>query len=103
MLIVLNHQQDSNNNSKYDTREYIFCDGKNCNNDASFQLKIFYFKQPCWFCDTCKQNLERVGLVESNFDDDLKISVGKPMKSPAQPRKMTVSKKAQYKKAEGIA
>jgi hypothetical protein len=71
---VKHRQYGSNNNSKCKTREYkIFCDGRNCNNIATHQLKIFYFKHPCGFCDVCKQNLEKVGLVESILEEDVEV------------------------------
>ncbi len=42
---------------------YIFCDGIDCNNMASYCLVIFYFNVSTYFCKRCKNGLEAGGLV----------------------------------------
>ena len=64
---MINHQQqDSNNNIQNKTTKFkTSCDGKDCNNAASYYLKIVLINKSGYFCDACKKSLETIGLVES--------------------------------------
>ncbi|MDR4492432.1 MAG: hypothetical protein R2685_16305 [Candidatus Nitrosocosmicus sp.] len=41
--------------------------GKNCSNKGTHQLKIIYINKTGWFCDSCKQDLIKLGLVEEEI------------------------------------
>jgi hypothetical protein len=46
------------------TQEYKACVARDCTNEAKYQLKIFFAKNPGWFCGSCKKYFEDLDLVE---------------------------------------
>jgi hypothetical protein len=57
-------QDGTNNKIRKQYREYKDdCAGLNCNNQGFYRLKIRYINKYGIFCNRCKTDLERSGLV----------------------------------------
>jgi hypothetical protein len=52
--------------SKY-LQQQANCAGNGCPNKGTFQLTIIYLNRKGWFCNNCKQDLTREGLVTENI------------------------------------
>lgn len=48
------------------TVEYKICAGRYCNNRGIHALSIVYIHKIGNFCDSCKKELEKYGLVKNN-------------------------------------
>ncbi len=67
---MMNNQPRSNNNVHQQTTEYkITCAGVHCNNTPTNYLKLALIKKSGWFCESCKQDLQDDGLVESILEE----------------------------------
>jgi hypothetical protein len=42
---------------------YKICASNDCTRGARYQLKIIYVNKLGWFCEQCKEDLERSGLI----------------------------------------
>jgi hypothetical protein len=56
-------QSLSNNSIDSVIQEFKPCAGKGCNNLGVHRLSIIYINKTGLFCETCKKELERCGLV----------------------------------------
>lgn len=56
-------QSYSNNITANDIQEYKICAGKDCKNIGIYILSIIYINKSGLFCGTCKNELEKCGLV----------------------------------------
>jgi hypothetical protein len=54
--------------SKYFSQRQPDCAGKRCPNKGTFQLTIIYLNRKGWFCNSCKQELTKDGLVTENIE-----------------------------------
>jgi hypothetical protein len=73
ILTYNQHQQPSNNSSKYKKPEYKIsssssssCDGIGCINLAIHRVNILYLTKPGFFCDACTKYLQKAGVVISS-------------------------------------
>ncbi len=57
-------QINTSSNVSYMTEEHKECFGRRCSNIGTNNLKIKYIKKYGWFCDSCKQYLQKEGLIE---------------------------------------
>ncbi len=67
-------------------QEYKACVARDCRNQAGYQLKIFFAKNPGWFCGSCKRYFQEEGLLISILqsiersegkDEACNVSIGK--------------------------
>jgi hypothetical protein len=56
----------SNNSIENNLKGYKICAGKGCNNPGIHHLSIIYINKDGLFCETCKNELEKCGLVLLN-------------------------------------
>ncbi len=61
----MTNNQTNTLNCSYQIDEYKECFGRRCTNAGTNNLKIKYIKKYGWFCNTCKQHLQKEDLVES--------------------------------------
>lgn len=57
------NQTLTNNVFDNDLDGYKICAGKGCNNIGNHVLSIIYINKSGLFCETCKKELEKCGLV----------------------------------------
>ena len=55
-----------NNTSTNCNREFDECYGMNCNKIGIHFLSILFLDKIGYFCDSCKKDLEQLGLVYQN-------------------------------------
>ncbi len=59
-------QTEPNSDISYNISKYNFCcAGKNCINILIHHIKLIIIKKSGWFCDSCKQYLQKEELIES--------------------------------------
>ena len=65
MNIINNIQTGPNSDNSYTVTKYNFsCAGKNCKNTPTYYLRLKLIKRQGWFCESCRQYLQKEGLVE---------------------------------------
>ncbi len=61
---MINEQNNSSNiHNICAAKEFKICVGKGCNNVGLHSLSIIYINKTGLFCETCKKELEKCGLV----------------------------------------
>lgn len=63
---VIRTQSDNENRNPYRLNKDP-CAGLNCNKIGMYRLKIIYIDKTGLFCNNCKTELEKCGLVSKSF------------------------------------
>jgi len=50
--------------------EYKECVSRNCNNEATYQLVLFFAKKPGWFCASCMNYFKKEDLIKSTINEN---------------------------------
>jgi hypothetical protein len=66
-----------NNDILYNATKYnLCCAGINCINTPKYLLRFLWIERSGWFCENCKQFLQKVGLVESIICENISVNEG---------------------------
>lgn len=59
----------TSNNINYKNKKRFQCCGKGCKSIGTTQLRIVYLNKLGWFCDPCKRDLLKLGLVQLEVEN----------------------------------